>query len=182
MQVSSSAVEASDSPIGPGYYTNLPTAFDNTLKKPSSRIYGKSPIHLPPFSLFQTSHVPLAPPQISVPLAPPVPLAPNPFLLHLYIPNPPSCTSLKLSFSITFSCPALASGGELPGTLLPTVQVPPGLESNVCLAGLPVLQLDCSVSNILRQTPHFRGGWDAFGVFKASLLNHAMAWLTRLTA
>ena len=30
--------------------------------------------------------------------------------------------------------------------------------------------------------PLFGGGWDAFGLSKASLLNHAMAWLKRLTA
>ena len=30
--------------------------------------------------------------------------------------------------------------------------------------------------------PLFGAGWDAFGLFKASLLDHAMAWLTCLRA
>ena len=30
--------------------------------------------------------------------------------------------------------------------------------------------------------PLFGGGWDAFGLSRASLLNHALAWLQRLTA
>ena len=44
MQVSSSnKVLQTDSPIGPGYYTNLPTAFDNVLKKPASMVFGRGP-------------------------------------------------------------------------------------------------------------------------------------------
>ena len=30
--------------------------------------------------------------------------------------------------------------------------------------------------------PLFGGGWDAFGLSRASLLNHALAWLKRLMA
>ncbi|KAA6422522.1 MAG: hypothetical protein FRX49_07383 [Trebouxia sp. A1-2] len=37
---SSNKVVQTESPIGPGYYTNLPTAFDNVLKKPASRVFG----------------------------------------------------------------------------------------------------------------------------------------------
>jgi hypothetical protein len=44
VQVSSSnKVVQTESPIGPGYYANLPTAFDNLLKKPASRVFGRSP-------------------------------------------------------------------------------------------------------------------------------------------
>ena len=44
VQVSSSnKVVQTESPIGPGYYVNLPTAFDNVLKKPASRVFGRSP-------------------------------------------------------------------------------------------------------------------------------------------
>ncbi|KAL3162146.1 hypothetical protein ABBQ32_009855 [Trebouxia sp. C0010 RCD-2024] len=35
------------SPVGPGYYTNLPSAFDKVLKKPASKIYGETCGHLP---------------------------------------------------------------------------------------------------------------------------------------
>jgi len=39
---SSNKVLQTESPIGPGYYTNLPTAFDNVLKKPASRVFGRA--------------------------------------------------------------------------------------------------------------------------------------------
>ena len=43
MQVtSSSKVLQKDSPVGPGYYSNLPSAFDSVLKKPASKFYGES--------------------------------------------------------------------------------------------------------------------------------------------
>ena len=31
-----------ESPIGPGYYPNLPTAFDTVLKKPASKVFGET--------------------------------------------------------------------------------------------------------------------------------------------
>ena len=41
MQVtSSSKVTQTQSPIGPGSYSNLPTAFDKVLKKPAAKFYG----------------------------------------------------------------------------------------------------------------------------------------------
>ena len=43
MQVTSgSKVLQTDSPVGPGYYANLPSAFDNVLKKPASKFYGET--------------------------------------------------------------------------------------------------------------------------------------------
>ena len=43
MQVTSgSKVLQTDSPVGPGYYANLPSAFDSVLKKPASKFYGET--------------------------------------------------------------------------------------------------------------------------------------------
>lgn len=38
---SSSKVLQPQSPVGPGYYSNLPTAFDGVLKRPAAKFYGE---------------------------------------------------------------------------------------------------------------------------------------------